>query len=1227
MRHVAIVLAAGTALVAGMLAVPPSGLAASAPASPSAASGVPGSQAATEVTLITGDRVVLTHQGGRTAIRTTAADRGPGTAPVSFSSFVLRGDTYVVPSDAAAYAGDQLSWSLFDVSALARGGYIDGAALPLAVHYAKGATPRQLPGLTRRSAGNARAVTEPARQAAQFGKALAGELQADVGRAHGLAAAHKSGQGSLFAGIDSISLDSTTAHAQDPSPAGNRKPDPGFDMQTLTLSAVGRDGKRPSSEFAGNDGFFLVADVDDPAGFSAEIPVTPSRQNWSVPAGSYDIRAFVLTWFKKTITLQNPDGTSDTEVVWDDSMSFVWRPQVAIKHDTALIFDARTATEIPIPKTPDRDTTAGWRSAGGLCCIPQFELVSDRVTPDGTDLPWYWMSGAHALEDNAVGLEVYATPSAQHVSKGSRHFYTYQRLESPASKATYDLLFPASDGSVPGSYPAEVTRKQLAAIPTTYSSEVPDRTGTQARLSYQPWEMSNIRETNPITEPLQRTEYVLADKATRDTLWQEIPAAHDDIFFPDADSMFGPYAAYRPGPQRPVRWFDGPRHPSVAQPGPVVPAGNDVAGGPVTCPVCRGADTLSFDVMPYVDGTGADWGSALNAGNPLFGTLDADSEDLQLHANGALAAERTSASDPGLGSGPTPLPLSPGRARYQLDYSVTRSAPWSSLSTRTETRWDFTSAGPKKSDRLPAHWTCGVLTGSCAFVPLLFLDYSVPLDEHDGVAAPGTVTFTVHVYHEPHAPTTATVDVPTVSISYDDGASWQQVTSVKPAGKGRFAARITTPDPSSITGFVSLKVADSDSTGADISQTIIRAFTLSGSAASRGAGVGEASVPPGGGGGITSGDRRACPSAAAGQAACDAIVHTAAGGAPATSPADRAAGAALPAGYGPADLASAYDLPRSGGAKQTIAVVDAAGDPNIVSDLATYRAEYGMPACTTGTGCLRVVGQDGGGALPAFNDEGWGVETALDLDMVSAACPHCKLLLVVATTPSFADLAAAEQTAARLGAGVISNSYGSFEQVGVRHFAAAYRPQDVVVVASSGDDMFGFGGTLGGTQFPASLPNVTAVGGTRLVPDVGAPRGWAETAWSSGGSGCSAYFAKPAFQQDLNCHMRTVADVAAVADPDTGVAVFDSALSAGGGWLVVGGTSVAAPLIAGMYGLAGNATSVRTPGYLYRHADRFTDVTSGTNGYCGSPVNYLCNAKKGYDGPTGLGTPHGVGGL
>jgi hypothetical protein len=485
------------------------------------------------------------------------------------------------------------------------------------------------------------------------------------------------------------------------------------------------------------------------------------------------------------------------------------------------------------------------------------------------------------------------------------------------------------------------------------------------------------------------------------------------------------------------------------------------------------------------------------------------------------------------------------------------------------------------------------------------------------------VSFTVHVYHQPNSTSTASIDVPTVSTSVDDGAHWQQAADVRPLGHGDFQVRMVTPEPKSVMGFVSLRVADTDSAGDGVHQTVIRAFTLSGSAASKGAGVGTA--PPasgGGGGGMTFGAKPVCPTASAGQAVCNALVRTTVDGTPAVTP---ATAAATPAGYGPADLANAYDLPRNGGASQTVAVVDAAGDPNIAADVAAYREHYGLPACTAASGCLRIVNQDGTGAPRSGGNQNWGIETALDMDMVSAACPDCRLLLVVANTPSFADLAEAENTAAALGANVISNSYGSYEAEGVSDFASAYRHPGVAVVASSGDDGFGLDGTLGGTQFPASLPSVTAVGGTRLVPEGDSSRGWSETAWNMGGSGCSAYFAKPAWQPGANCHMRTVADVAAVADPDTGVAVYDTGLKSGGGWLVVGGTSAAAPLIAGMYGLAGNTATVDTPQHIYQSKAHLNDISSGSNGECGSTRNYLCNAKNGYDAPTGMGTPRGVG--
>ncbi len=1224
--------AAGTSLVLAASAFATATPAAAGPADPTAATvtaktaasggagggaSAAGNPAPAQITLITGDQVLISNHNGRQAVTTKAADRGPGTAPVSFSTFVLRGDTYVAPSDAAAYIGAPLDWSLFDVSALARAGITNGAALPVTVGFTSGAAHRALPGIV--AAGAATATRSPMKQApasaATFGAALATQLQHDAARAHGQPVPDSAG-GGLFDGIRSIALDSARAAAKDPTPGGDGRPDPGFNMQTLTLNAIGRDGAAPSQAF-GDAGMYIVEDVDDPAGFAAEIPML-GTQKWSVPAGNYDIRAYVLTWFQKTITFITDSGPIK-ETVWDSSMSFVWHPQVPVQHDTTVTSDARTAKEIAIPTTPDGDTTSGFRTDPAGCCDPEFELASDHASPNGQDIPFYWQSGAHDLDGDVVGLSAYATPSDDQVTDGTRRFYTYFRLGSPSSGHIYDLVYPTS-GGVPSSYATSAPAADLASIPTTYASELPGRVGSQVRFGYQPWETLSVRAANPITEPLNRTEYVLASGAATDTLWQESPIMSSDLNYPVGDAFFGPYTRYRPGPQPAVAWFGGPSRPGAEEPGSVVQPG-DTAAGAMVCPVCRDADTLSFGLKPYVDGPSDEWADGLDTGNQRTGTHIADSESLDWYVDGALAAQHTTATDPGLGNAQVALPAASKPATYRIDYRVSRDTPWSSLSTQTDTRWDFASGRPKRPGTLPAGWSCGTLTGKCAVVPLLLLDYRLPLDEHDAVPAPGTVSFTVHVYHQPQSASTARIDLPSVSTSIDDGASWQPATDVSALGNGNFRVSIATPDPASVTGFVSLKVRDTDSSGAGVRQTIIRAFTLAGSAASRGAGIGTA-PPPSGDPGPFADSTAVCPTAAAGQASCDAFVRTMADGQFAVTP----AGAhRTPPGYGPADLASAYDLPRTGGADQTVAVVDAAGDPNIVADVAAYRAQYGLPACTADDGCLRVVNQDGSGPPPSGGFQSWGVETALDMDMVSAACPQCRLLLVVANTPSIDDLAQAERTAAGLGADVISNSYGSYEQEGIQDFADAYQLAGVTVVASSGDSGFGLNGTLGGTQFPASLPSVTAVGGTRLVPQAHSKRGWSETAWTGGGSGCSAYFTKPAWQPGANCHMRTVADVAAVADPDTGVAVYDSALTPGGGWLVAGGTSVAAPLIAGVYGLAGNGATVNGAQRVYRDPSGLNDITSGSNGDCGSTRNYLCDARKGYDAPTGMGTPHGVG--
>jgi hypothetical protein len=318
---------------------------------------------------------------------------------------------------------------------------------------------------------------------------------------------------------------------------------------------------------------------------------------------------------------------------------------------------------------------------------------------------------------------------------------------------------------------------------------------------------------------------------------------------------------------------------------------------------------------------------------------------------------------------------------------------------------------------------------------------------------------------------------------------------------------------------------------------------------------------------------------------------------------------ATPQGYGPPDLVAAYGLPSSGGAGATIAIVDAQDAPNAEADFNTYRAQYGLPACTTANGCFKKVNQNGvQGSYPSA-DSGWAVEIALDLDMASAACPGCNILLVEANSANMSDLGAAVNQAAAMGATVISNSYGGPEDSSVTSSESFYNHPGILVTASAGDSGYG-------ASYPATSQYVLAVGGTSLTKSAGTSRGWTESAWSSGGSGCSAYIAQPSYQTGTQCSFRAEADVSAVGDPNTGVAVYESG---SGGFIVVGGTSASSPLVASIFALTGKAAGA-TPQFPWSNHSLFFDVTSGTNGSCSPSI--LCTAGAGWDGPTGWGSPN-----
>jgi len=314
-------------------------------------------------------------------------------------------------------------------------------------------------------------------------------------------------------------------------------------------------------------------------------------------------------------------------------------------------------------------------------------------------------------------------------------------------------------------------------------------------------------------------------------------------------------------------------------------------------------------------------------------------------------------------------------------------------------------------------------------------------------------------------------------------------------------------------------------------------------------------------------------------------------------------------GLHPADLQAAYKLPSgTAGAGQTIGIVIVGNDLKLESDLAVYRSTFGLPACSSASGCFKVIVP----ANASSSNANWAHEVSADVDMASAACPKCKLLVVEADSAKYSDLATAVSAAVSAGANVVSNSYAIPESK--KESSALWSHPGIPIVAATGDQGFTT------VNWPAAATNVIAVGATTLSPASATPRGWTETAWSGSGSGCSTLAAKPPWQTDRGCAMRTVADIAAVGDPNTPVAVYDSYQDTG--WIEMGGTSVATPIVAGVYALAANGTQLNGASSIYTHPSSLNAVSAGSNGSC-SPI-YLCTAGFGYSGPAGLGSPKGI---
>jgi hypothetical protein len=335
-----------------------------------------------------------------------------------------------------------------------------------------------------------------------------------------------------------------------------------------------------------------------------------------------------------------------------------------------------------------------------------------------------------------------------------------------------------------------------------------------------------------------------------------------------------------------------------------------------------------------------------------------------------------------------------------------------------------------------------------------------------------------------------------------------------------------------------------------------------------------------------------------------------------------AAAATAPVAGTPAYLQQAYDLTylsQTGGHGETVAIVDAYDDPTAEADLGTYRSTSGLSACTTANGCFQKVNENSAASPLPAKDTGWEEEISLDLDAVSALCPNCRIVLVEANSSSSADLTAAMRAAAAKGATQISDSWSVTSSVPP---AGTYTFPGVDVVAATGDHGYPGAGT---DNYPAAFAGVTAAGGTTLALASGGQgvRGFAESAWSlsggwGGSSGCDLQLPKPAYQSDTGCTGRSYADISADANPSTGLKIYDSG---NGGWLMMGGTSLATPLIAAYYAITG--VSAVTPQWAYTSSSVLNDLTSGSNGSCSQSIAYICNAGTGFDGPTGVGSISG----
>lgn len=786
----------------------------------------------------------------------------------------------------------------------------------------------------------------------------------------------------------------------------------------------------------------------------------------------------------------------------------------------------------------------------------------------------------------------YVSQTTTRPLSGKLQVFVTAHFASPAtapSPYAYDLGFAQLTGLV-GAQHFAATPGNLATLHARYFSDA-KQAGYVSRYALFRAQLPDLTSAfaASVTAPGQQTQYLSA--GTPSVYWGTSYVASQSTF---AGGQTDSTRTYRPGQQSTEDWNSYPLH---------TPLDTSVLGSAdlaaTVLSASRSGDALTVDLTPFGDNSAGHYGTGFAPGQEGTGT-GGITGSYEVDQNGVkIAAGNADQAAQGNSGFITGVKLSPAASTVRLTLNASRAVPPYVLSTVTSTVWTWRSAH-ESGVTIPRGWTCGDATQECDSEPLLTLEYNVAGLALDGVAPAGAQVVRIEAGHQQLAASAPVTSV-TAQVSFDAGATWQPA-SVTGSGGTRYAV-FNAPAGSQ----VSLKVTANDTAGDSITETVLHGYAVNAAASS-------------------AGYRPACAAPKTDQAGCLILISPQTPAARGAAAGFEAAAITAPAGWGARDIESAYKLPVSRHG-QTVALVEAFDTPKLETYLNVYRRQYGLPACTTANGCFRKVNQAGKASpLPANGTlSGWDGEATLDVDMVSAACPQCHILVVEANTPGYGDLATAENTAARLRASAISNSFGGRENGFAQAYAADFNHPGHVIVVSSGDTGYT------AANFPANLSTVTAAGGTELSRARNG-RGYSEQVWNSDGgassSGCSAYVSKPVWQHDAHCPGRTVADVSALADA---IAMYNTDY-APGGWLEAAGTSAAAPLIAGVYALAGNTASIK-PGYEYAHAGAFFDVTAGNNDAffagggtsCGS--DYLYVAKKGYDAPTGLGTPDGISGF